>query len=128
MSTPFLNLVVLRAPDIEEAQRFYSLLGLSFIKHSHGTGPTHYASDTGIQVFEIYPQTDPADSTKGTRIGFKIKNLDAILAKLLSGGAQIVSPARESPWGRRAVITDPIGHKLELIEDTSPMPNKVDRT
>ena len=117
MSAPFLNLVVLRAPDIEEAQRFYSLLGLSFTKHAHGSGPQHYAADSGAQVFEIYPQTNAEDSTKSVRIGFKVRTLDATVARLVEGGAKVISAPKDSPWGRRAVTSDPIGHKIELLED-----------
>jgi lactoylglutathione lyase len=117
MSAPFLNLVVLRAPDIEEAQRFYSLLGFSFTKHAHGSGPAHYAAESGSQVFEIYPQTNAEDSTKSVRIGFKVREVDAVVARLVSGGARIISPVKDSSWGRRAVLADPIGHKLELVED-----------
>ena len=124
MSAPFLNLVVLRAPDIEEAQRFYSLLGFSFTKHAHGSGPEHYAADSGAQIFEIYPQADAEGSTKSTRIGFKVRGVDAVVARLVSGGGKIVSPVKDSPWGRRAVVSDPIGHKLELVEDDAREPKK----
>jgi predicted enzyme related to lactoylglutathione lyase len=117
MAALFLNLVVLRAPDLEEAQRFYSLLGLSFTKHAHGSGPLRYAAESGSQVFEIYPQLGADDSTRGVRIGFRVAALDAVLARLAEGGAKIVSTPKDSPWGRRAVVSDPIGHKIELLED-----------
>jgi lactoylglutathione lyase len=122
MSAPFLNLVVLRAPDIEKAQRFYSLLGLSFTKHAHGTGPQHYAAESAAQVFEIYPQVGTEDSTKSIRIGFSVHALDALVARLVGGGAEVISTPKDSPWGRRAVLSDPIGHKIELIEDAVAIP------
>ena len=117
MTPPFLNLLALRAPDIERAQKFYSLLGFSFTKHAHGSGPEHYAAESESQVFEIYPQTGAEDSTKSTRIGFKVCGVDEVVARLVSGGATIISPVKDSPWGRRAVVSDPVGHKLELVED-----------
>jgi lactoylglutathione lyase len=120
MSGPFLNLLVLRAPDIESTQRFYSLLGFSFTKHAHGGGPEHYAADTGSQVLEIYPQTGTESSTKSTRIGFRVRGVDKMVVRLVDGGATVISPAKDSAWGRRAVVCDPIGHKLELIEDDGP--------
>ena len=122
MSAPFLNLIVIRVPDIEEAQRFYSLFGFSFTKHAHGSGPVHYAAESNSQVFEIYPQSDVEGSTKSTRIGFKVQGLDALVARLVTGGAKVVSPVKNSPWGRRAVVTDLVGHKLELVEDESRKP------
>lgn len=122
MPEPFLNLVVLRAPDIEAAARFYSLLGLSFVKHAHGTGPEHYAAETGGQVFELYPQTDPNASTTSTRIGFRVAVLDATVERLVQGGAKLLSPPKDSPWGRRAVVADPIGHRIELVEAAPNVP------
>jgi lactoylglutathione lyase len=119
---PFLNLVVLRAPDIEVAQQFYSLLGLSFTKHAHGSGPQHYVADTGTQVFEIYPQTNAEDSTRHVRIGFKVPALDATVGRLRAAGGKIISAPTDSPWGRRAVISDPIGHKIELVEEVGAAP------
>ena|SRR5690349_4041037 len=120
MPAPTLNLLVLRAPDIEAAQCFYSLLGFSFTKHAHGNGPEHYAADSGGFVFEIYPQTDREDSTKSTRIGFKVRELDPTIDRLVAGGGKLISPAKDSPWGRRAVVADPIGHKIELVEEATP--------
>src|SRR4051812_27334640 len=57
MSNVSLNLLVIRSPDIDRSARFYELLGLSFTKHAHGTGPVHYAGELGSAVFEIYPRT-----------------------------------------------------------------------
>ena len=57
-----LNLVVLRSPDVERAKRFYELLGLTFAKHRHGSGPEHYASEDGPLVFEIYAAEDAAEA------------------------------------------------------------------
>ena len=48
-----LNLVVLRVADIERSAAFYRLLGLDFIKHAHGSGPTHYASESDGFVFDV---------------------------------------------------------------------------
>lgn len=123
MSDPFLHLLVLRAPDIEAAQRFYSLLGFSFTLHAHGNGPQHYAAENGAQVFEIYPQTSPDDSTKSVRLGFKVQLLDATVARLVSGGAKLLTAPKDSPWGRRAVVADPLGHKIELVEDSVVTPD-----
>ena len=54
-----LNLVVIRAEDIDRAAAFYGLLGLEFQKHRHGSGPEHYASEERGIVFEIYPRQKP---------------------------------------------------------------------
>lgn len=108
------NLIVLRSRDLERAYAFYRALGLSLARHSHGDGPVHLASESGGQVFEIYPLTENATPTSSTRIGFSVPSVDATYASLLvAGGVSVTSP-KDSPWGRRAVVADPDGHRIEL--------------
>jgi lactoylglutathione lyase len=111
-----LNLVVIRSADIERAAHFYERLGLSFTRHRHGNGPEHYASESGPVVFEIYPLTHGTEATTGTRLGFRVTSIEEIIATVQEAGATVVSPPKSSPWGRRAVITDPDGHRVELTE------------
>lgn len=115
-ATAALSLVVIRSPDIEKSEAFYSALGLIFSKHAHGTGPEHYASEAEGVTFEIYPQTEPASSTTATRIGFRVADVDALIPILVDRGGRVDSAAKDSPWGRRAVIMDPTGHKVELLQ------------
>jgi len=108
------NLVVLKSQDLERAHSFYGALGLRFVRHSHGKGPVHLASESAGQVFEIYPLQDKAASTKATRIGFAVPSVDDAYLALLSVGGEAVSEPKDSPWGRRAVVADPDGHRVEL--------------
>lgn len=111
---PFVNLLVLRSPDIDRASRFYSEMGLLLEKHRHGNGPEHYTSCVDGFVFEIYPiQNHPP--TNGIRIGFSVDDVDSVLPLLIAVGGEIISPAADSPWGRRAVVKDLDGHVVELI-------------
>ncbi len=111
-----INLVVIRAADMERAARFYRLLGLSFVKHRHGKGAEHYASETGPVVFEIYPSQNETESDSSLRIGFRVASVDEVVVALQDAGAVIVSPAKDSPWGRRAVMYDPDGYRVELTQ------------
>lgn len=111
-----LNLVVLRSADMERAAQFYQVLGLEFTQHQHGKGPEHYAAELGPLVFEIYPLPADGNSTTGTRIGFRVASVDEAVAALELAGGRIVSPAKDSPWGRRAVLDDLDGHRVELTE------------
>ena len=114
-STARLNLVVLRSSDLEEAARFYREIGLMFIRHAHGAGPEHYASEVNGMVFEIYPMSAKSSPTTGTRIGFQVESVDDTLSKLSKIGATVVVPPGDSEWGRRAVIKDFDGHIIELV-------------
>lgn len=66
------------------------------------------------QVFEIYPLGDCDPPKASARIGFAVPSVDDAYTALLNAGGQSVSPPKDSPWGRRAVIADPDGHRVEL--------------
>jgi predicted enzyme related to lactoylglutathione lyase len=114
--TPALNLVVLRSSDIERAMAFYSKLGLHFTKHRHGSGPEHYAAELASGVFELYPQSEDGPSSLGTRIGFTVSSVDEAIKALAGYPTALISPAKDSEWGRRAVVSDPDGHRIELLQ------------
>ncbi len=113
-SIPRLNLTVIRSSDLERAVRFYEAVGLIFTKHTHGSGPLHYAWEGDGQTFEIYSLLPGSPATIGTRIGFAVADVDETVKLLLSAGGLLVAPAKESPWGLRAVVADPDGHRVEL--------------
>ena len=116
MAAVELNLIVLRSVDIDRAAQFYQGLGLEFTKHRHGKGPEHCAAEMGELVFEIYPRQPEGDNSAGTRIGFRVASVDEAAAALEKAGGRIVSPPKDSPWGRRAVLDDLDGHRVELTE------------
>jgi catechol 2,3-dioxygenase-like lactoylglutathione lyase family enzyme len=112
--TVSLNLVALRASDLDRAATFYAALGLNLTRHSHGNGPVHLAHESAGLVFEVYPQTTDGMRTNATRIGFSVPSVDEAYLALLAAGGASVSPPRASLWGRRAVVSDPDGHRVEL--------------
>lgn len=116
MKPLLLNLVVLRSPDMAKAAEFYSRLGMNFVQHRHGNGPEHFSAELEGAVFELYPLSPSGPSTQGTRIGFKVQSLDEAIAALSDFAGAVVSPPQDSPWGRRAVVADPDGHRVELIQ------------
>ena len=111
-----LSLVVIRAHDIEKLAGFYTALGFSFVRHSHGKGPVHFSSKIGEIVFEIYPAGGPNESTAATRLGFSVPSLTKALESLRELKATILTEPAETPFGRRAVVKDFEGHKVELYE------------
>ena len=111
-----LNLVVIRSAAPEKLVLFYVALGLKFEKHAHGSGPEHFAAMSGAVTFEIYPARDAADATTAVRLGFSVRDVEEAVGKLVKAGGRVVAPAKDSPWGRRAVVDDPEGRRVELTE------------
>jgi predicted enzyme related to lactoylglutathione lyase len=118
MSGASLNLVVIRVAGVERSCRVYAALGLTFTREQHGTGPEHFAAQTGKVTFEIYPRENE-QPPPAVRLGFCVPSLDAVLEELRTLGGEILSPPRTSPWGRRAVVLDPDGRRVELTEPVS---------
>jgi len=110
---PSLALLVVHATDIEKTQEFYAQLGLAFSEEKHGSGPRHYAAVLNGCVFEIYPCLE-AQAQAPFRIGFCVAEIDETLRRLRSQGTRVLSEPKDSPWGRRAVVEDPDGNRVEL--------------
>jgi predicted enzyme related to lactoylglutathione lyase len=113
---PSLNLLVLKANDPDQLCRFYSGLGLHFIREQHGNGPVHHASELAGSVFEIYPRKPEEPPTTATRLGFIVPSLDAALLAVRGAQGVVLCEPCEFRQGRRAVVCDPEGHKVELVE------------
>ena len=111
-----LKLIVLRSSDMAKLAEFYSALGLTFEKHRHGTGPEHFGSEDADVVFEIYAKRNQSDTTTNVRLGFEVMDLDSVLRQLEGFEFRVISEPKESPWGRRMVIDDIEGHRIELTE------------
>jgi lactoylglutathione lyase len=116
MSDITLSLIVLRAPDLTRSAAFYSRLGMQFSQHRHGAGPEHFSAElAGGGVFELYPLNDGAPVVPA-RIGFRVPSVDLALAALKDYPEAVVSAARDSEWGRRAIVADPDGNRVELFQ------------
>lgn len=109
------SLLTVRSRDLASAERFYSRLGVTFARHSHG-GPEHLCSESEGMVFEIYPLTNDQLPTSSTRLGFHVDDLANLLQDLEAAGVEVVVPPRSSAWGLRAVVRDGDGHCVELIQ------------
>lgn len=111
-----LNLIVIKVSDLSPSVSFYESLGLRFVEEQHGNGPVHYSCDVGGTIFEIYP-SDENSGGQDVRLGFVVDDgLDQIVGQLEENGSKVISHPKNSPWGRRAVIADPGGHRIELTE------------
>ena len=124
MSPPSLSLLVLRTSQLAATRSFYEALGLIFAEEKHGSGPTHYSTQLGSTVLEIYPgEVAPPLNRKSSgaiMVGVRVETVDKVIARMQEVGVQIVTPPRDSPWGRRAVILDPDGRAVEISQQPAP--------
>jgi putative folate metabolism gamma-glutamate ligase len=111
-----LNLVVIKSSKVEMSAAFYSLLGLSFVRHCHGNGPEHFAAEQNSCVIEIYPALPSEDVQNRLRLGFAVENLNILNLQLQRQGTRIISPPKNSPWGLRMVVLDPDNNHVEITQ------------
>jgi lactoylglutathione lyase len=91
-------------------------LGFHFKKQQHGKGPFHWSSNLGGAILEIYPVSSEKNVDSATRLGFEVDGITSKLDSLRSIGTEIISEPKESEWGLRAVVQDPDGRSVELLQ------------
>ncbi|MBT31958.1 MAG: glyoxalase/bleomycin resistance/extradiol dioxygenase family protein [Thalassobius sp.] len=122
-----LNLLVIKTESPEMLKKQYECFGISFDYHQHGKGPFHYAAEIDDLVFEIYPlpksiiRAENFNTSNNlldqTRLGFTVKNLDILIKQLETTNWEIISTAKEMPWGKVAIVADLDARKVELTEE-----------
>jgi catechol 2,3-dioxygenase-like lactoylglutathione lyase family enzyme len=109
--------------------------GLNMIKHHVGDWPAaiaFYRDALGLRLVYEQPGTWASlELPDGGRIGLvgehegvrrtphvllRVEALGAMVAELKAAGAEIVEPALETAYGKVAVVRDPSGNMIELVE------------
>lgn len=128
-----LNLVVIRAHDLERSRRFYEAIGLKFQLFDYGYGARSMHAPVPPDaplVLDIKQEGIPPPCTHveihtlnkdeaihRQQIGFFVGSVHAaVKAAVEAGGAMLAKPA-QWPYGWRAAVSDPDGHRVELSED-----------
>lgn len=114
--------VELRVRDVDRSCAFYRQLGVDVgdpdtdepdgPRHSHATWGRWGSED--FLMLNIYPASDGLPSHAS--IGLSVSDLDALHARLVSDGVEVVRPPERRPWGRSAVYQDPDGNTVSLTE------------
>jgi predicted enzyme related to lactoylglutathione lyase len=115
-SSPSLNLIVVRSFDPARTVTFYESLGIRFQEEQHGKGPVHWAVNLDGLVLEVYPAKAEKEVDQTTRLGFEVEDIDDILRRLRPLGIKILTELKSSQWGLRAVVQDPDGRSMELVQ------------
>ena len=114
--------VFFRAKDPEALAQWYQThLGINL-------APTNmdmqaWVSEEGVTVFAPFAEdTDYFPPDRTFMLNFRVRDLDAMLAQLRSGGIEITREEAMDGIGRFARIHDPDGNPVELWEPVSEKP------
>ena len=114
-NAPAISFIVLRCADIERSRAFYeATLGVVAREEQHGKGPRHYSFRLDGAILELYPRGER--EIGGLRFGLRVVDLTATLASAQRAGGRIV---RTASGDVSAVLEDPDGHKIELVQQHS---------
>lgn len=128
-----LNLIVLRTHDLQRSRRFYEALGLRFGRFVYGYGAQSISgpvpSDAPL-ILDVKregmppPHTDIEIHTLSAdepiprqQIGFFVESVDVAVKATVEAGGKVLSEPARWPYGLRAAVADPDGHRVELSED-----------
>lgn len=115
-----LSLLVLKTHQLERLCSFYQALGMALQPEQHGSGPLHYSAELNGLILELYPLPLDQAVCRDVRLGFTVTNLNGLLASLEAIGTEVAAAPRSGPWGRRAIVRDPDGRAVELVEHSQP--------
>ncbi|QAR32431.1 glyoxalase [Geovibrio thiophilus] len=116
-----LALTAVFVKDMEKSRAFYSgILGLK----EHMDSGVHLSYNCGLSLWQedaalgtIHSEKVPAGGGSRFELCFESEDLKADFARVKSGGARVISPVAEQPWGQRVFrVYDPDGHIVEVAE------------
>jgi predicted enzyme related to lactoylglutathione lyase len=107
--------VRLRVPDLDEGLRFYcERLGhaLSWRRGSVEAGLRMPHADTELVLF-----TEAVDSTQGApEVDLLVENADQAATRVRDLGGRVIESPFDIPVGRCAVVADPFGNELVVLD------------
>jgi len=112
-----LDHVHLYVKDLDEAVRFYEMIGLKFIQNtSHGGKAALMRAPSSPIAFEI--QEIRAIENPGlNHLAFTVDDLDTLCDNYKANGVDVDGPIDNKATGRRlATIRDPHGFLIQLVQ------------
>lgn len=97
---------------------FYRIIGLQFEASKVDKGTEIYKAYHHGLEFSLYSsKTVEKEKSPRLQLGFTIQNLDKIISELsqTSGITCLLDPM-ETEIGKRAIVLDPDGHAIELVQ------------
>ena len=113
-----LSLIMINVSDMERSVRFYrDALGLTVEQES----PYWSQLDAGTISIGLHsggPAEGAAEAEPALTLSFAVEDIAGAVDQLRSAGAQVAQePARQQYGEQLAVIRDPDGHPIQLLQD-----------
>jgi lactoylglutathione lyase len=106
-----IDCIRLYVPDLDEALAFYrDKLGHSLIWRSE--------NQAGLRLPQSEAEIVLQAEREGMEVDFKVRSADAAAAAFLEAGGFLVVPPFEIQIGRCAVVRDPWGNELVLLDQS----------
>jgi predicted enzyme related to lactoylglutathione lyase len=112
--TTRLSRIVVSTGSLPRSLTFYGdLLGLPAA--ASGAGVATLSAGDGVSVLLHERPTAPSDTSVAA--SFVVAGLDDVVARWSAGGGAVVDMPAAQPWGERmAVVRDPDGHLVCLVD------------
>ncbi len=108
--------VVLFVTDLERAKRFYAeQLGLPLQQESPAL-LEFFGGETRLGVALALHEDARKLVGRHTGITLRVDDLDTLCARLSASGVRFPEPLERSPWGKMAVVADPDGNQIALVD------------
>ena len=116
MITGMKNIVVF-VRDFDRAKRFYvELLKLPLVQESMAMMEFFPGGGTTLGIATALHEDAMKLVGRHTGITLTVKGIEQFCRDLAAAGVVFAEPLEVSPWGKMAVIKDPDGNQLALVE------------
>lgn len=115
---PLLSSIIINTAHPEEMLRFYSRLGLHFeMKQVSKGGQCHKAYLGGVELTFFAVKETARAKSPDLQLTIRVGGLEAMVQELTSiEGVQCLLDPTHLPDGKKAILLDPDGRAVELIE------------
>jgi len=109
--------IVIFVTDLAKAKSFYvDLLGLPVAGQSEMLIEFFPGAGTTLGVSLALHDDARCLVGRHTGVTLKAENIAGLCETLKNGGAHFVEPLESSPWGKMAVVQDPDGNMIALVD------------
>ena len=109
--------VVIFVRDLDKAKTFYKeQLKLPLVNESQAMMEFFPGAGTTLGVALAMHEAALPLVGRHTGISLRVDELDTLYQELVRAGVRFSEPLESSPWGKMAVVQDPDGNQIALVD------------